>query len=76
MLVDGTEGAPPGQGIVNVSPSSPSIAIFPMTFQVAKRKMEMLFVRGDGVILVRISYSFVLPVSTLLSIQVSPPSRT
>ncbi len=27
MLVDGTEGAPPGQGIVNVSPSSPSIAI-------------------------------------------------
>jgi len=36
MLVDGTENASPGQGVVNV----------------AKRKMEMLFVRGDGVILV------------------------
>jgi hypothetical protein len=28
MLVDGTEGAPPGQGVVNVSPTSPSIGIF------------------------------------------------
>jgi len=36
MLVDGPEGAAPGHGVVNV----------------AKRKMEMLFVRGDGVILV------------------------
>jgi len=36
MLVDGPEGAPHGQGVVNV----------------AKRKMDMLFVRGDGVILV------------------------
>ncbi|TFK43720.1 hypothetical protein BDQ12DRAFT_702730 [Crucibulum laeve] len=35
MIVD-TEGAPDGQGTVNV----------------AKRRMEMLFVRGDGVILV------------------------
>jgi len=36
MIVDVAEGAPEGQGTVNV----------------AKRKMEMLFVRGDGVILV------------------------
>jgi hypothetical protein len=32
MLVDGVEGAPPGQGVVNVSPSSPfNIAIFVLT---------------------------------------------
>ncbi|KAI0307242.1 hypothetical protein B0F90DRAFT_1807892 [Multifurca ochricompacta] len=36
MLVDGADSGPSGQGIVNVT----------------KRKMEMLFVRGDGVILV------------------------
>ncbi|KAN0131394.1 Like-Sm (LSM) domain containing protein [Lactarius tabidus] len=36
MLVDGAEGTPHGQGVVNVT----------------KRKMDMLFVRGDGVILV------------------------
>ncbi|KAH9999793.1 like-Sm ribonucleoprotein [Russula vinacea] len=37
MLVDAVDGAAPsGQGVVNV----------------VKRKMEMLFVRGDGVILV------------------------
>ncbi|CCM04053.1 uncharacterized protein FIBRA_06212 [Fibroporia radiculosa] len=36
MIVDQVEGAPEGKGTVNV----------------AKRKMEMLFVRGDGVILV------------------------
>ncbi|KAI0311971.1 hypothetical protein OF83DRAFT_1148444 [Amylostereum chailletii] len=36
MIVDAPEGAPPGQSAINV----------------AKRKMEMLFVRGDGVILV------------------------
>jgi U6 snRNA-associated Sm-like protein LSm3 len=78
MLVDGVEGAPPGQGVVNVSSTSPGTAIFVLTFmsQVAKRKMEMLFVRGDGVILVHISFSVVLPISTLLTIQVSPPSRT
>ncbi|KAJ7094597.1 like-Sm ribonucleoprotein [Mycena belliarum] len=37
MIVDDVDGAPPGQ---------------PATVNVAKRKMEMLFVRGDGVILV------------------------
>ena len=32
MLVDGVDGVPPGQGVVNVSPSSrPSIAIFVLT---------------------------------------------
>jgi len=36
MIVDVAEGAPEGRGTVNF----------------AKRKMEMLFVRGDGVILV------------------------
>ncbi|RPD67350.1 like-Sm ribonucleo protein [Lentinus tigrinus ALCF2SS1-7] len=36
MIVDQVEGAPEGHATVNV----------------AKRKMEMLFVRGDGVILV------------------------
>ncbi|OSX60134.1 hypothetical protein POSPLADRAFT_1058313 [Postia placenta MAD-698-R-SB12] len=36
VIVDHAEGAPEGQGTVNI----------------AKRKMEMLFVRGDGVILV------------------------
>ncbi|KAF9821259.1 hypothetical protein IEO21_00867 [Rhodonia placenta] len=36
VIVDHVEGAPEGQGTVNI----------------AKRKMEMLFVRGDGVILV------------------------
>jgi len=30
--------------------------------------MEMLFVRGDGVILVRVSFSVVLSVSALLSV--------
>jgi small nuclear ribonucleoprotein (snRNP)-like protein len=73
MLVDGVEGAPPGQGVVNVSSISPSTAICPhITSQVAKRKMEMLFVRGDGVILVRVSFSIVLPISTLLTIRFHP----
>ncbi|KAI0065875.1 like-Sm ribonucleoprotein [Artomyces pyxidatus] len=36
MIVDAPEGAPPGHGAVSI----------------VKRKMEMLFVRGDGVILV------------------------
>ena len=32
MLVDGVDGAPPGQGVVNVSSSSPpSTAIFVLT---------------------------------------------
>lgn len=32
MLVDGVDGAPPGQGVVNVGSSSPpSIAIFVLT---------------------------------------------
>lgn len=76
MLVDGVEGAPPGQGVVNVSSISPSTALSSRNVQVAKRKMEMLFVRGDGVILVRIIFSILLPISTLLTLQVSPPSRT
>ncbi|KAJ7178971.1 like-Sm ribonucleoprotein [Mycena filopes] len=37
MIVEGLEAAPPGQAA---------------TVKVGKRKMEMLFVRGDGVILV------------------------
>jgi len=67
MLVDGTESAPPGQGVVNVNPSTFQLlrAFSHMTSQVAKRKMEMLFVRGDGVILVRVSFSVVLSVSAL-----------
>jgi small nuclear ribonucleoprotein (snRNP)-like protein len=67
MLVDGTESAPPGQGVVNVDPSisKPLQAFSHITSQVAKRKMEMLFVRGDGVILVRVSFSVVLSVSAL-----------
>ena len=32
MLVDGMDGAPPGQGVVNVSPTSPSTAIFVPTY--------------------------------------------
>jgi len=65
MLVDGTESASPGQGVVNVSPLHlPPLQPLPyMTSQVAKRKMEMLFVRGDGVILVRISFSACVSVS-------------
>ncbi|KAF7301831.1 U6 snRNA-associated Sm-like protein LSm3 [Mycena indigotica] len=43
--------------------------------QVAKRKVEMLFVRGDGVILVSHRNS-VLCALPLKSKQVSPPSRT
>ena len=69
MLVDGTENAAPGQGVVNVSPPLPSSQPFPyVTSQVAKRKMEMLFVRGDGVILVRISFSARVSVSVLFSV--------
>lgn len=53
MLVD-AESVANGQGVVNVCPL---FQIFARTdwliTQVAKRKMEMLFVRGDGVILVR-----------------------
>jgi len=70
MLVDGTESTSPGQGVVNVSPLHlPSSQPFSyMTSQVAKRKMEMLFVRGDGVILVRISFSPCVSVSVFFSI--------
>jgi U6 snRNA-associated Sm-like protein LSm3 len=70
MLVDGTESAPPGPGVVNVNPSTsqPLQTLSHMTSQVAKRKMEMLFVRGDGVILVRVFFSVVLSVSAFLSI--------
>ena len=57
MLVEGAEGAPHGQGVVNVSSGSTLLMRSPFrrSIQVAKRKMEMLFVRGDGVILVRTS---------------------
>ena len=57
MLVDVEgESIPASQRRINVSSlwSSNLLALQPsMPAQVAKRKMEMLFVRGDGVILVR-----------------------
>jgi small nuclear ribonucleoprotein (snRNP)-like protein len=61
MIVEVAEGVPDGQGTVNVSKTGhikyPS---FHSHFsQVAKRKMDMLFVRGDGVILVRLTCLFV-----------------
>lgn len=54
MIVESAEGAPPGQGSVNVSRVC---SIFGLVFtnkliKYVKRKMDMLFVRGDGVILV------------------------
>ena len=54
MLVD-AESVANGQGVVNVCPLFQIIARTDwLITQVAKRKMEMLFVRGDGVILVRL----------------------
>jgi U6 snRNA-associated Sm-like protein LSm3 len=59
MIVDVAEDAPEGQGTVNVRSFHPLINLVGLTLtssrvlKVAKRKMEMLFVRGDGVILVR-----------------------
>jgi len=72
MLVDGAEGAASEHGVVNVSPSVSSQYTHScphITAQVAKRKMEMLFVRGDGVILVRTSFSSALSISALLVIS-------
>ena len=55
MIVDVPEGAPESQGTVNVRTSYPRDrpARLNLCSKVAKRKMGMLFVRGDGVILVR-----------------------
>ena len=55
MVVEPAEGVPQGQGSVNVSHIC---LVFRPVFtqrvlKYVKRKMEMLFVRGDGVILVR-----------------------
>ena len=61
MIVDQVEGAPEGQSTVNVSKIHHLHGLcgsFTANPQVAKRKMEMLFVRGDGVILVR--YKFLI----------------
>ncbi|KAK0468148.1 like-Sm ribonucleoprotein [Desarmillaria tabescens] len=54
MIVDLPEGVAEGQGTVNVS-SLDNLNQWRLirSMQVAKRKMDMLFVRGDGVILVR-----------------------
>lgn len=52
MIVD-PEGAANGHGVVNVCLSCLGLHKYVLiTMQIAKRKMEMLFVRGDGVILV------------------------
>jgi len=52
IIVD-VEGAP--EGTINVGAILANLYIYHLfgALQVAKRKMEMLFVRGDGVILVR-----------------------
>lgn len=56
MLVDLEENAPTAQGRINVSPQFLAwdyrILKRILIQQVAKRRMDMLFVRGDGVILV------------------------
>jgi small nuclear ribonucleoprotein (snRNP)-like protein len=54
MIVEVAEGVPEGQGTVNVSETAILCCYFRgiCLLQVAKRKMDMLFVRGDGVILV------------------------
>lgn len=54
MIVDQPEGVPGAQPVINVSLSKHmSCGRRSRVAQVAKRKMDMLFVRGDGVILVR-----------------------
>ena len=60
MIVEPAEGAPHGQGSVNVSHVR---SIFRPMFilqilKYVKRKMDMLFVRGDGVILVSVFYKY------------------
>jgi small nuclear ribonucleoprotein (snRNP)-like protein len=62
MIVDVAE-APEGQGTVNVRLLQQSIFDLEILtsrrdHKVAKRKMEMLFVRGDGVILVSLVGSY------------------
>ena len=76
MLVDGVEGAPPGQGVVNVSSTFSSTAIFVLTLPGGKKKDGNAFCqrrwRYSG------TYIFLHAVVHLnaLTIQVSPPSRT
>jgi len=73
MIVD--ENAAGGQGAVSVSTILTLNGTYQRTdIQVAKRKMDMLFVRGDGVILVRMPPRVLK--SNLSIGQVSPPSRT
>jgi U6 snRNA-associated Sm-like protein LSm3 len=58
MIVDVAEGAPLTQGTVHVCIQTPIHVPANLNYfvpQVAKRKVPMLFVRGDGVILVRFS---------------------
>lgn len=55
MIVDQSDGAPGGQHTVNASATrliGTRLANVISEPQIAKRKMDMLFVRGDGVILV------------------------
>lgn len=52
MLVDAQEGAPTEQAQISVRCFEVCSTRSFNPAQVAKRKMEMLFVRGDGVILV------------------------
>ena len=77
MVVEVPEGVPETEGTVRVSPHA-SFLVCPsdLGVQVAKRSIEMLFVRGDGVILVRLGM-LVCWVSCADSggRQVSPGSR-
>ena len=52
MIVQQQEGTPDAQPVINVSLSPKPSSIVLTAKQVVKRKMDMLFVRGDGVILV------------------------
>ena len=62
MIVEPVEGVPQSQGSVNVSHVC---LIFQLVFihkssiKYVKRKMEMVFVRGDGVILVSIQLNYI-----------------
>lgn len=77
MLVD-PESAANGQSVVNVRHHrGPILLLAAHSSQVAKRKMDMLFVRGDGVILVSNSQYIVLHSKrSTYVLQVSPPART
>ena len=66
MIVEQADGAPEGQGTVNVTTNSRAYSFADLIHleQIAKRKMNMLFVRGDGVILVspfRVKIAWPLP---------------